>query len=211
MNTITQTLCDHYSHCFKTFGATAKGVDWGNVKDLETRYNKMLSVMNHGPERNNTLQVKILDVGCGYGGLFHYASSNRISINYTGIDVVPEMIDYASNNTPDAKFIAGDFFDLDSSEFYDYVVCNGILTQKLSASIKETDLFARELISKMFDHCTKGIAFNIMTTHVNFMVDNLYYRNPVELFAYCITTLTDKIIIDHAYGLYEYTIYLYKG
>lgn len=49
-----------------------------------------------------------------------------------------------------------------------------------------------------------------MTTKVNYMVENQYYRNPVELFAYCLAEITNKVRIDHAYPLYEYTVYLYR-
>jgi hypothetical protein len=72
------------------------------------------------------------------------------------------------------------------------------------------DVFLRCLVAKMFGQCRIGIAFNVMTTHVNFMAPNLYYRNPSELLAWCMTELTTKIKMDHAYPLFEYTLYLYK-
>jgi hypothetical protein len=49
-----------------------------------------------------------------------------------------------------------------------------------------------------------------MTTKVNYFSNNLYYKNPAELLSWCITEITPYIRIDHAYPLYEYTVYLYR-
>ena len=94
---------------------------------------------------------------------------------------------------------------------YDYVVCNGILTQKVSASTLTMNQFAQRLISRMFDICNNGVVFNVMSTYVNFQKDNLYYRNPAELMAWCMSEFTPHVRFDCAYDLwYEYTVYLYK-
>lgn len=95
-------------------------------------------------------------------------------------------------------------------EKFDYVVCNGILTQKLDSSIFEMDKYAKKIVKKMYELCEIGIAFNLMTTHVNYFASNLFYRNPIELLAWCMTEITPKVRLDHAYPLFEYTIYLYR-
>ena len=94
---------------------------------------------------------------------------------------------------------------------FDYVVCNGILTQKLETAGLEMDRFANRLVRQMFSLCTIGIAFNVMTTKVNYYSNNLYYRNPAELFSWCLSELSTHIKLDHSYPLYEYTIYLYRN
>lgn len=209
-NRITSVLGEHYENSFDKFGAVPKGVDWGCKEDVNLRYSKMLSVINEDKSSPKE-SFSILDVGCGYGGLKEYNDlyENR-NIIYTGIDIAENMIEYAREKYKDVSFIQGSIFDLDDNERFDFVVCNGILTQKLSISIMEMDKFAHELIGKMFSICKIGIAFNIMTTKVDFMVDNLYYRNPIDMFAYCFNTVSHKIRIDHGYNLYEYTVYLYK-
>lgn len=213
MDEITARLEKHYSRRFAEHGATPRGVDWSREEDVNLRYEKMLAVVEpsalNGPGRAEP--ASLLDVGCGYGGLYVYAKAKQVELKYTGVDVVKSMVEYASAELPEATFRHQDVFDLSSVERYDYVVSSGILTQKLTASIREMDDYARRLIKKMFELCRRGIAFNVMTTKVNFMVENLYYRNPVELFAYCFTEISEVIKIDHAYPLYEYTIYLYRS
>ena len=90
-------------------------------------------------------------------------------------------------------------------------MCNGILTQKLETAGLQMDQFAAQLIRQMFSLCTIGIAFNVMTTKVNYFSNNLYYRNPAELFSWCLSEISPHIKLDHSYPLYEYTIYLYRN
>ena len=61
----------------------------------------------------------------------------------------------------------------------------------------------------MFRICNRGIAFNIMTTKVNYFSNNLYYKSPIEALSFCLNEITTKVKLDHNY-LYEYTLYLYK-
>jgi len=207
MHKVSEALRDHYAQAVRTHGATAEGVDWGKDQDhAACRYQKMLAVI----PPNEKQRVSLLDVGCGYGALLQYAKENNVALTYTGVDVVDDMISEARAKHKDASFLTADILDLDVKERFDYVVCNGILTQKLDASNLEMDDFANRLIRRMYALCERGVAFNVMTTKVNYFSNNLYYRNPAELFAWCMSDLTRHIRLDHAYPLYEYTLYLYR-
>lgn len=212
MDRITAALKEHYSQTFAQHGATARGVDWGRDADVALRYDKMLAVLEAETSASDTDKVgmSLLDVGCGFGGLYEHARARGMDLNYAGIDIVPEMIDHARNSIPDGHFACTDVFDDSLNSRYDYVVCNGILTQKLTTSIRDMDRYAETLIRRLFELCRRGVAFNLMTNKVNFMVDNLYYRSPVELLAFCFAEITDRVKIDHAYPLYDYTVYLYR-
>lgn len=152
----------------------------------------------------------LLDVGCGYGGLFDYFKAHQLPITYTGIDICEGMIDHAKAQHPEGTFICGSVQEMDAHQSFDYVVCNGILTQKLTVSGRDMDAYAQALIKTMYAHCRTGIAFNVMTTHVDYQEPNLYYRNPVELLAWCMTTLSPKVRLDHSYPMFEYTLYVYR-
>ena len=73
-----------------------------------------------------------------------------------------------------------------------------------------------DLIKKMLRSCNKGIAFNSMSTYVEFQEDELFYSDPKEIFHYCKKHLTQSVVLKHDYKLkedafpYEYTMYLYK-
>jgi SAM-dependent methyltransferase len=207
MEEISKILHDHYRNTFVEHGSTSKGVDWGDKEWAALlRQNKMLEVIREPIATKST----VLDVGCGYGALADVIMKKRLNISYTGVDIVEEMVAEGKKRHPSYQFICGDIMDAEIGK-YDYVFCNGILTQKLNASTLLMNQFTQRLIKKMFDTCNYGVAFNVMTTFVNFQKDNLYYRNPAELMAWCMSELTPHVKIDCAYDLwYEYTVYLYK-
>jgi SAM-dependent methyltransferase len=166
----------------------------------------MLDLVQAGKARKPSL----LDVGCGYGGLLQYAKEKAVPLSYTGIDVVHGMVLDARAHHPDGAFITGDVLEAKLGRRFDYVVCNGILTQKLDLPGLLMDEFAARLIRRMFALCRKGIAFNVMTTKVNFFANNLYYRNPAEMLSWCMNEITPILRVDHSYPFFEYTMYLYK-
>lgn len=208
MDPISHALAEHYSEKFSQHGPSPEGVDWGaDQSKVLLRYDKMLQVADW----NSGSKPSLLDVGCGYGGLRQYAISRNIDLDYTGIDVAGNMIEWAKGNISSGNFIHGNILDYKFDRGFDYVVCNGILTQKLATAALQMDQFAAQLIRQMFSLCRIGIAFNIMTTKVNYYSNNLYYRNPAELLSWCLSEITPHVRLDHSYALYEYTTYLYRN
>ena len=183
MHKISEIMKSHYTETYLQHGDTSKGVDWGiNSAQAENRQHQMLSVANLSINRNQFFSI--LDVGCGYGALADLIDEKGLKVKYTGVDIVPEMVTNAKKRHPDKSFLEEDFLATNSSR-HDYVVCNGILTQKLTATKLEMDHYAKVIIRKMFELCNIGIAFNIMNTNVNF-------QNRLKLLAFimlCIWTL----------------------
>jgi|WetSurMetagenome_2_1015567.scaffolds.fasta_scaffold18272_6 SAM-dependent methyltransferase len=207
MDNVSRALRAHYEETFRRYGPTSKGVDWGEDTNRQAlRYQKMLNLIKPGQKDGTSL----LDVGCGYGGLLEYANQNNVRLQYTGIDIAENMVRWAQEAFPRATLMVGDVLEIGLPNRYAYVVCNGILTQKLNVPGIEMDAFAGKLIRRMFDLCEVGTAFNVMTTKVNFYSNNLYYRNPAELLSWCLSEISPHVRLDHAYPLYEYTIYLYR-
>lgn len=207
---ITESMKAHHDRVFSEHGATPRGVDWGaNEDDLTLRYDKLLDLVLRG--RPLGRRASVLDVGCGYGGLLSRIQERELEIDYTGIDFVEAMIVEAKKRYPNGDFRCGDIFEAKGIGTYDYLLCNGIMTQKLDASIPQMDKFVRSLIRRMFDLCSEGIAFNMMSSRVNFMVDNLFYRSPAEMLSWCMAEITPNVALDHAYPLYEFMMYLYKN
>lgn len=209
MDPISAAFAEHYGKRFAEHGATPRGVDWGpQQEDLDLRYANMLAVM---PPEEWDRGVSLLDVGCGFGGLLTYAQANGYHLRYTGIDLVKEMVDEARSLNPGVSFVHADVFALDSAQRFDYVVCNGALTPRYATTIRDMDAYVHRFLRAMFAHCDRGIAANFMTTKVNYVEDHLYYINPVEMLAWCLGELSTKVRLDHAYRLYEYTMYCYRS
>ncbi|MBF9031658.1 methyltransferase [Rhodobacterales bacterium HKCCE3408] len=207
--TISTALEAHYRSAFNTYGQTPQGVDWGkDAADHVLRLDRMLAVLEAGTP---TIQPAILDVGAGYGSLLVRALERGIALDYCALDLCAPMIEAGRKSHPDAAWKVGDILDETGNGQYDYVVCNGVLTQKLTATQAEMDAYLKAVVTRMFALARIGIAFNVMTTHVNFTAPNLYYRNPAELLAWAMSELSPRVRLDHAYPLFEYTLYLYHA
>jgi SAM-dependent methyltransferase len=208
MDSISEALGRHYAEQFSRHGPSSKGVDWGpDEAQMFLRYDQMLKV---GADQE-LARPSLLDVGCGFGGLQRYAISKNIDLDYTGVDLAKNMIDWAAQNITPGTFLHGDLLRHEFDRQFDYVVCNGILTQKLDIPASQMDQFAAQLIRKMFSLCRIGTAFNVMTSKVNYRATNLYYRDPGEMLSWCLSEISPRIKLDHSYPLYEYTVYLYRN
>ncbi|MEM7173931.1 MAG: class I SAM-dependent methyltransferase [Bacteroidota bacterium] len=205
---VSKTLAEHYQNRFQQYGATPQGIHWRNQEDLSIRYERMLNVMD---SLYAIQKPTLLDVGCGYGGLLTHMQKRKIYIAYTGVDIVPELIEEAKNNHPKHDFHIQDLADMDYQEAFDYVVCNGIFTLKNKINLIEMNQFVREGIKKLFKACRVGIAFNIASPHVKDFMENNFYIHPLEMLAWCLSELSVHVKIDHAYRLFEYTVYIYKS
>lgn len=88
-------------------------------------------------------KMKLLDYGCGSGRLSH-AISQEIDIEYTGIDVVDELLKYAKNNSPKHyKFIKNHKLTIPEKEYtFDIVCAFSLFTHLLHT---ETYLYLEEI------------------------------------------------------------------
>ncbi|QIG51349.1 methyltransferase domain-containing protein [Nordella sp. HKS 07] len=205
---IDETFERYYTRTFEEHGPSPRGVDWHDSESLSFHYDKILAVIDQ-PFVGR--KVSVLDVGCGYGGLLSHARESNIDLEYTGLDLVQAMIDHGNSNYPGATFVRSDIFAFQPERSFDYVLANGVLTEKLDLSIREFGAFSRRVIRRMYELAEHGIAFNMMTSHVNFTATNLYYQNPAEMVSFCATELSPKWIIDHAYDYFDFTMYVYKN
>jgi SAM-dependent methyltransferase len=198
-------LAEHYDKCFKEHGDTHLGVDWPKLEDTFKRYDVMLGLIKE------ETSISLLDFGCGTASLNQYIEFLKIkNIKYSGLDINDGFY-----NTSKLKFPNNDFYCLDilkneSIPNFDYIVCNGPFTEKRDLSQEEMMDFFTSVIKKLWNKCDKGIAFNLMSKHVDWERDDLFHISLDELGWFLKNNLSRNFIIRNDYGLYEYTAYVYK-
>lgn len=199
----------HYEKCLKEHGACSKGMDWPNEDDLQKRFDVMLGLI---PESES--KVSLLDLGCGVGLLIDYLkkSGRRGTFDYWGIDMSNKMIEIARNRHPGARFEQRDILlDPIPEQSMDFIIMNGVLTEKVDLTYAEMEKYAQALLKVVYSACKYGFAFNVMSHYVDWYRDDLFYWPCDKVMSFLVKNCSRNVIIHHAYGLYEYTVYVYRN
>ncbi|MCB0460439.1 MAG: class I SAM-dependent methyltransferase [Flavobacteriaceae bacterium] len=207
---IYEKIIKHYETCLDTYGDSHLGVDWPNPKDAITRYEVMLDIISINKVLNKS--ISLLDFGCGTSHLFDYIINKKLNqIKYSGLDISDKFINFSKNKYPETPFYLGDILD-SNFEFpkHDYIVMNGVFTEKRSLTFDQMWNYFTEVLEKVFLKSNKGIAFNVMSKNVDWERDDLFHVSIDRLSKFMCDNLSRNFIIRNDYGLYEYTVYLFK-
>ena len=153
--------------------------------------------------------VSVLDVGCGFADYYQHLINKGIDVRYTGIDIVPELIQAARLSHPDLDLQVRDLQENPFSESsFDFVVCSQVFNLHFDDGKNES--LVREMLRIMFRTAKKGVAVDFLTSYVDFKQEQLHYYRPEEIFSYA-KQLTRRVTIRHDYPLFEFCIYLYPS
>ena len=203
-----QDLVAHYESCLAKYGDCHKGVDWPNQADADTRYQIMLEVIPGGEA------CSLLDFGCGtaqMASFLHDRAPKYAQVQYSGLDISAKFIDVCRVKYPAIDFWQVDILeDADALPEFDYIVMNGVFTEKLSLSFEEMELFFQRMIRAVYAKARKGIAFNVMSKAVDWERDDLFHLPADRLIGFLTKELSRHFVIRNDYGLYEYTTYVYR-
>lgn len=205
-------IVKHYEGCFKVHGDNHKGVDWPKEEDVKTRYEVMLEVMKFDSRKNQN-KVSILDFGCGLGHLYSYILEHHVDVIYAGLDASKLFVERCREKFSDVNFFECDLLSDDTEGFppkYDYIIMNGVFTEKETLSQKEMMDYFQKLVMKVYAKCNYGIAFNVMSKDVDWEREDLFHLPLNELSSFLTKNITRDFIIRNDYGLYEYTVYVYR-
>jgi SAM-dependent methyltransferase len=200
-------IVEHYEDCLRRHGAGARAVDWKSTADAALRYEVMLGVV-----RDRTERATLLDFGCGLADLKrHIDSTGRTAISYTGLEISPKFAAAARAANPATEILCLDVLDDPVGiESFDYIVMNGVFTRRHSLSMAAMQTYLERLLPIVFSKCRRGLAFNVMSTSVDWESEELYHAEPGTLITFIARELTRHFVLRNDYGLHETTIYLYR-
>jgi SAM-dependent methyltransferase len=201
-------IVEHYESCLARYGDSHLGVDWPKAQDAEKRYRVMLELI---PSPRPSI-VKLLDFGCGTSHLYeHILASSATGIEYLGLDLSPKFVELSRKKFPKNHYICADILEEpDAVPKSDYIVMNGVFTEKRSLTFDEMLGYFERVLSATFAKAEYGIAFNVMSKHVDWERTDLFHLPFDTLAPILIRALTRNFVIRNDYGLYEYTTYVYR-
>ena len=201
-------IVEHYENCLALYGDTPRGVDWTKEAEVDVRYKVMLEVIR----RSDADAIGLLDFGCGTSHLYEYILRNNVNgIEYSGLDLSEKFIEVSKNKFPNINYYQADIIkNPDAVPAFDYIVMNGVLTEKRELSFEEMWEYAQTLLARVFEKARCGVAFNVMAKTVDWERDDLFHLPMDTLAAFLVKKLSRNFVIRSDYGLYEYTTYLYR-
>lgn len=198
MNDDDQRNIKLYQSLLAEHGNSFRSLDWGSRESQIKRFEILADI---GISAGDSL----LDVGCGLADLYEWLQKNKPGVNYSGIDITPEMVMRAKARFPDVDFSNATIFDLKHSEkAYDYVVASGIFFFR-----KENPMdYMVRVIDSMFRISRKGIAFNSLSAWSKDRTDGEFLADPCEVIDYC-RLLSPFVSLRHDYHVADFSVFLY--
>jgi SAM-dependent methyltransferase len=187
-----------YSDTLAKHGDAPEAVHWRGVTQ---RYRfKVLT------EIADLETASILDYGCGKGDLLPYLVEQGYRAQYTGFDINPELIALGRRKYPAARFEVKDIEQDAVDEQFDYVLISGIFNNRVADNWS----MMTAVLRRAFACARHGLAFNAISTYVNFEDSAMYYADPAEVFRFCMSELSRNVTLRHDNLPYNYSVYVYR-
>ena len=154
----------------------------------------------------------VLDFGCGASHFYQYILARGIKdIDYSGLDLSEKFVALSKSKFPSNSYYCLDILE-DSADLpvFDYIVLNGVFTEKRSLAFDEMFSYFKQLVKKVFERAQIGIAFNVMSKHVKWERDDLFHLSFDLLAEFLSKEVSRNFVFRNDYKLFEYTTYVYR-
>ena len=204
MNKISKITKSYYENTLEVYGNNFKGMNWASSKSQYLRFEQLCKI---GSLKDRSLH----DLGCGNAELLVFLKKNKIKFkSYLGTDLSSNMIKLCNKKFSFEKKTSFKTINNQKFKMTDYVLASGIFNIKNNISSAAWKIYVFNTILKMFKFSKKGIAFNLMTFDTTYREKNIFYMSIDEILKFLRKKVSKKIIINHSYDLWEYTVFVYK-
>jgi SAM-dependent methyltransferase len=156
-------LRDYYGD-FAEHAESARRVAWRSADDQHLRFEVLLEAIDDAD-----YPLSVLDVGCGIGALYGYLKASDRVTQYTGIDLLPDMIDRARDAYPSGQFEVADLLDNAPTGPFDLVVCSGALNVR----IDDHHRWVQRMLEAMWERARFAVV-------ANFQITRAFRFNPLS-------------------------------
>lgn len=200
-STILSEVAAYYASKLEAHGSTPQGVDWNGVDSHETRHRQFLRLIEGAAE------ASIIDLGCGFGDFLRFLRAAGYRGRFTGYDIAPEMIEKARElhgETEDRQWRIG----AEPDDAADFAVASGIFNVKGDVPNAIWTRYVQQTIDVLAHAGRRGFAFNVLSqsSDPERRRPNLYYADPADMLAHCLSRYGRSVALLQDYGLYEFTI-----
>jgi SAM-dependent methyltransferase len=202
---IVRANASHYGRLYREHGDTPAAAQWSDEATQDRRLRVLCEIAG-------LREASILDFGCGTGRLYELLVADGFTGNYVGYDVAAELISAARDKYPSARFECRNIFTEGVGGAFDYVLISGVFNNR-----HKSNDYMYEILRMLFANVKQGLAFNALSTYVDYIDEHLNYLDPAAMLDFCKTELSARTVLRHDYLLkegvipYEFTMYVYKA
>lgn len=207
LNKAIQTYKEYFNKKIEIYGSTPKGVDYNGAEAQDVRFTELVKVLN------TSVPFSVIDYGCGYGAMFDYLQKQNWKFEYYGFDMLEKMV--TAGREAHREFPHAHFTHKESElSVADYLLAGSIFNNKFDADQTEWQDMVFETLKRLNALCSKGFAFNILTSYSDAdrmaLRPDLYFADPLLMFDFCKRNFSRNVALLHDYDLYDFTIIVRK-
>ncbi len=196
----------HYAALFESHGDTPAAVQQRDAATQERRMHRLCEI-------GDISHARIFDFGCGSGHLLTVLKRDYgFDGHYTGYDLSEPHLAGARAKFPEATFARRDIFEEGIDGRFDYAFVSGVFNNRIGDNWG----FLTGAVARLFEAVDVGVAFNALSTYVDYQDAGLYYARPEDVFAFCKSALSPFVTLRHDYRIkdgvvpFEFTVYVYR-
>ncbi|AEV70261.1 class I SAM-dependent methyltransferase [Acetivibrio clariflavus] len=150
---------------------------------------------------------KILDVGCGLGNLLEYLIDKGINIEYTGVDILEDMIESVKRKNLPGKFYCMDIFKQHPFErkSFDIVYTSGIFNLNMGNNMD----FLKKAFGRFAELSKEKVVFNLLDRNSPDKEDTYYYYDHNQVVSMLLEQYpqVDSIEVVRGYLNNDFTVF----
>ncbi|CAN5788752.1 class I SAM-dependent methyltransferase [soil metagenome] len=195
-----KTLADHWDENARS-GDTFHAKTDASLRAQLMRFEDFLTI-----HKKDLKGRSVLDVGCGTGGFYERLKKKRISCDYLGVDISPEMIRICRDRFPAGKFELTDILKWKSEPKFDYSTAFAINTVVIPGG---WDLF-KSITQKQFELCRVATHFTCLTDRYPKGFASHIQPWPAERVLEMALKITPFVTLQHHYLPNDFSVTLYR-
>lgn len=193
----------HYSSLAREFGDAPQTTQQRDRQTQETRMRRLIEIADLST-------ASVLDLGCGTGHLLNVLGSGYLG-TYTGYDLSEEVLAIARSAHPAARFERREILTEGMADRFDYCLISGTFNNRIADNWE----FLTSTLKTLRKGIERGIAFNALSTYVDYFDDHLSYLDPAKVFDFCKREISPYVTLRHDYEVrpgvvpFEFTMYIH--
>jgi SAM-dependent methyltransferase len=191
-------VLSYYSTLLRMHGDSPQSLRWTPQGQI-TRYRALLEIGDINGR-------SILDYGCGKGDLYQFLRETGINVQYTGLDINRDLIEFARRRFPECRFRVFDIETEELDERFDYIFLCGVFNLKVMG-IEES---IKNILRRLFKQCNIGLALNALSAHNPKKDFELNYLYPEDMFTFAVKNLSPFVSLRHDRIPYDFTMFVYR-